>query len=402
MAIAALLSLLPACTGEEPPVLTVVGISYTESELLGLTPSRQEMLAQLTAFAVSLSRQEGDELFEPAIEIEAANQLYRRAVAERMLADARIGDAELERRYRAQPEWELTIRHLIVLSGRYETAATRDAARAKAARALERIRAGEAFPEVAADVSEEPGAEGRQGLLNPGREDAWVDEFWEAGVALEVGGISDVVETQYGFHVLRLEAREEIPFAEARSVVALRVAQGLGLDIQSTAQAPRPADVQFSPDLHSAADPATVVAEWEGGSITLGQVIARAAATGGREWDLVREGDAATRGEMLDLELARANAVDIARSLGVESSPEDRAESIREWTTRFEQTGQLLGIPPGLPMSGVKEAAVQALGRSGQNADLSRSAVRNWRGLLNLRHHFDDPAASETASGGTP
>lgn len=244
---ATLVFTLFACTSEESAVLTVGEVGFSETDLLGLSPTRRELLSHLAAFAISQSRNEAEQLFSGAIEIEVDDQRYRRAEAERLLNEAGIDDAELERRYAAAPEWELTIRHLIVLSGRYETEATREAARQKATRALERIRTGEPFPDVAAEVSEEPGAEGRQGLLNPGREDAWVDEFWEAGLALEVGGISDVVETQYGFHVLRLEDRQPVAFAEARSAVVLRIGEQLGLEAQSTANAPRPGAVEFSP-----------------------------------------------------------------------------------------------------------------------------------------------------------
>src|SRR5690606_13003901 len=62
---------------------------------------------------------------------------------------------------------------------------------------------------------EEPGAARRGGLLQPGREGSWVAPFWLAAVALEPGEVSDVVETEYGYHVLKLESREPLPFSEA-------------------------------------------------------------------------------------------------------------------------------------------------------------------------------------------
>ncbi|HEX9710833.1 MAG TPA: peptidyl-prolyl cis-trans isomerase, partial [Candidatus Thermoplasmatota archaeon] len=76
-------------------------------------------------------------------------------------------------------------------------------------------------------LAEEPGGEARAGLLPPGREGAWVPEFWAAALALEPGELSPVAETQYGYHVLRLEGRTIVPFPEARSVVARRVARTL-------------------------------------------------------------------------------------------------------------------------------------------------------------------------------
>ena len=74
-------------------------------------------------------------------------------------------------------------------------------------------------------MSEEPGAGDRGGLLRPAREGMWVDEFWAAAVALQPGEISGVVESTFGFHVLRLEDKQVVPFVEARDRVAARVAE---------------------------------------------------------------------------------------------------------------------------------------------------------------------------------
>ena len=65
-------------------------------------------------------------------------------------------------------------------------------------------------------------------LLRPGREGSWVSEFWTAALALEPGEISPVTETQYGFHVLRLEDRRPVSFEEARPTVVAEVSALIG------------------------------------------------------------------------------------------------------------------------------------------------------------------------------
>ena len=55
---------------------------------------------------------------------------------------------------------------------------------------MELLGSGADFAETAAQLSEEPGAEGRQGLLVPGRDGLWVPEFWAAALALEPGDIT--------------------------------------------------------------------------------------------------------------------------------------------------------------------------------------------------------------------
>ncbi len=120
------------------------------------------------------------------------------------------------------------MRHVLFFSERWRPQEHRAEARRKAEAALRRLQAGGSFPEIAAELSEEPGAEGRQGLLTPGREGSWVPEFWNAALVLDVGEISPPVETQYGYHVLRLEGREIVPFEEARPAVVSEVADLLG------------------------------------------------------------------------------------------------------------------------------------------------------------------------------
>lgn len=235
----ATVTILTACEAP-PPALEVGGIGYSESELLGLSESRRAALMELTAFGLMVARDEVDSVGRPRLDALELDELRRRVVVEEILREAGVGDDVLEARYASNPEYELTVRHLIVLSARYEPDEQRAQARAKAGRALERIRAGEPFPDVAAEVSEEPGAEGRQGLLQPGREGAWVDEFWSAANALDEGAISGVVETQYGFHVLRLEGREVVPFAEVRPRIAREVAEMIAPVDPDAADAPTP------------------------------------------------------------------------------------------------------------------------------------------------------------------
>jgi len=231
---------LGACGGGDPVAFTVADVDFTESELLGLPDERRELLAELTAFTATVADERVEELVQPWVDSARVAWLWEQLQAEARIDSAGVSDDVLRSRYATAPEFELTVRHLIVFSERYEPPEVRAEARAKAQAALERIEAGEPFPEVAAEVSDEPGAESREGLLNPGRRGAWVPEFWAAASALEPDEVSGVTETQYGYHVLRLENRDTVPFPEARAGVVRGVATLMGpLD----AEAPPPAEV---------------------------------------------------------------------------------------------------------------------------------------------------------------
>jgi peptidyl-prolyl cis-trans isomerase C len=68
--------------------------------------------------------------------------------------------------------------------------------------ALKRIKAGEDFGKVAAEVSKDPGA--KNGDLGWRVKDEWLPEFADQVSKLSPGQISDPVKTQVGWHVIKL------------------------------------------------------------------------------------------------------------------------------------------------------------------------------------------------------
>jgi len=97
----------------------------------------------------------------------------------------------------------ITFRQVVVVPEANQVAI--DAARAKADSLLIRITAGEDFAELARIYSDDPGTAqlgGDLGWFRPGR---MVREFEEAAFALVDGEVSDVVETEFGFHIIKAE-----------------------------------------------------------------------------------------------------------------------------------------------------------------------------------------------------
>jgi hypothetical protein len=241
---------------------------------------------------------------------------------------------------------------------------------------------------MAAEVSEEPGADRRGGLLEPGREGSWVREFWEAAVALEEGEVSDVLETVYGFHVLRLEERRAIPFEEARPRVAEEVA-----DMVDDGEAWRVQVLEWTGDLEvrpeavaafdpDAPDPGAVLASWPGGELRAPDFAHHLL---GLPRDRLRafvDGSAAVRNE----EVARAARDGIllaeadARGLTV---PDDMAARFEtEWARTVARWAGALGLAAVPAAEDLPAAALRALGATGQEARIARREMEEFAAAL--------------------
>jgi len=81
----------------------------------------------------------------------------------------------------------------------------RATARAKLEEAMKEIRAGADFATVARKYTEEPGGKERGGDLGWFRSGAMVREFDQMAFALRPGEVSPIIETSFGFHIIKLE-----------------------------------------------------------------------------------------------------------------------------------------------------------------------------------------------------
>jgi hypothetical protein len=410
-----------ACRAEPEAALRVGGIGYPSEQVARLTPEQLGSLADLTAFGLATARGELGALAEPLAD-RAAERARANALPWALAArELDLGEAELRQAYAAAPEWELTVRHLVRLVPRWATPEERQQARARAEEARQRAVAGEDFAALAGEYSEEPGAAERGGLLQPGREGTWVDPFWNAALALQPGGISPVVETEYGYHVIRLEDRQPVPFEEADRATLLRRAV-----TEDRASAAMERWLGEHPEQLRIDRTAVLTAR---GLLTLGEVpdtlvLARWAApvNGGQEGRYTARDLALFRASLDGEELERLDAAeesgyvgrverdaqeaiwaDAAGRLGVEPAEREAASERRIREARMTRWAEGLGFRRGMAEEEIRATALRALAGRGQEARITRMELVGLRPLLWQRYEVSGPALPfPTASSSSP
>jgi len=124
-----------------------------------------------------------------------------------------VSDAEVHEFYTANPEKmrlpeAVRARHILIKLAPDADEATRQSAREKLDAILTEARQGADFASLAREYSEDVSAEqgGDLGYFGRGQ---MVKPFEDAAYALRPGQISEIVETPYGLHLIRLEDYRE-------------------------------------------------------------------------------------------------------------------------------------------------------------------------------------------------
>ncbi len=123
-----------------------------------------------------------------------------------------ITDAELQQYYtqhqaQYQVKEQVKVRHILIAAPAGDAKKDADA-KAKAEDLLKQIRGGGNFAELAGKNSDDPGSKvqgGELGWLNRGQT---VPEFDKTAFSLNPGQTSDVIKTQFGYHILQVEEKK--------------------------------------------------------------------------------------------------------------------------------------------------------------------------------------------------
>jgi len=149
--------------------------------------------------------------------------------------DTVISDEDLLAAYeREAPDAQLRASHILLGFPQQATQAQRDSVRAQVESIRRRALGGESFADLARQFSQDPGSAPLGGDLGTFSRGDMVKPFEDAALALQPGEISDVVETPYGLHVIRLEGKEAPGFEQVKEQFKVRVLSQRFMQAEST------------------------------------------------------------------------------------------------------------------------------------------------------------------------
>jgi len=154
---------------------------------------------------------------EPLIRRQLEQQVIAQHMDSVLQVDTAISDTELRQAYEMQaPDARLHASHILMSYPDQATQAQRDSVRQVMESIRQRALTGESFAELARQYSQDPGSASQGGDLGTFGRGDMVRPFEDAAFALQPGEISDVVETPFGLHIIRLESKEVPSFDSVR------------------------------------------------------------------------------------------------------------------------------------------------------------------------------------------
>jgi peptidyl-prolyl cis-trans isomerase C len=178
-------------------------------------PKQEDFEAQLTK-----SGQTPEKIRE-----DIRSYLKQQAWVKEQIKDApKATDADAEEFYTKNPDQfkkpeQVRASHILLSVAADAPEATVQEKQKAAAAIAARVKGGEAFDKLAAELSEDPSAKQNSGDLNFFTKEQMVPEFSTAAFGMKKGDISEPVKSQFGFHIIQVTDRKD---AETMTLEAVK------------------------------------------------------------------------------------------------------------------------------------------------------------------------------------
>ncbi len=198
-------------------------IGYYDEEkqkVLAQNPQFKATILQRIVQGLVISKIARDKEFEKRAEIReqlellTADLLASEYIKKEVVAKISVSEDDMKLFYKAHQEdfkapEMVRARHILIKVDKSASEDDKKKAKDKAEGILKRIKSGEDFAKLASEFSDDPGSKTKGGDLGLFQRGKMVPAFEEVAFSLNAGEVSDVVETRFGFHLIKVEEKKE-------------------------------------------------------------------------------------------------------------------------------------------------------------------------------------------------
>lgn len=236
-----------------------------EATRQGITPTEEDVDSQIEAIVAQFPSRAAFEsqLGLSGLTIDVLREDIKRNLKIQKLVEAQFPpdleatDEEIKEFYSAntaqfeQPE-QVEASHILIQVSPGATEEEKAAKLGEIQALKDRIEGGADFAEVARESSQDEGTKARDGSLGFFGRGQMIPAFEEAAFALETGEMSDIVETQFGYHLIKVSdkrAAGTVPLEEVSEQIGMfltnqKKQQAIGAYLKKLRQG---ADIQYGP-----------------------------------------------------------------------------------------------------------------------------------------------------------
>lgn len=200
--------------------LIIEELAYQEAKKTGVTISEKDINKRLKevkngfpseeSFNKSLAANDLDldkykKLIEKELSIKKINEkLFGKPIA---FSDKEVRDYFEKNRDKFKEPEKIRLRHILIKIPAFASKEEWEKGKNKAEEILSELKAGKDFAKLAKEFSNDPSKEngGDLGFIHKGRLEPYVEDI---AYTMKVGEISDVLQTIYGYHIIKLEEKK--------------------------------------------------------------------------------------------------------------------------------------------------------------------------------------------------
>jgi peptidyl-prolyl cis-trans isomerase C len=202
--------------------LIATELLYQESQKSGVTVNDKEINA---TYDEQKAQYKTDAEFQKAMTDAKYNEAtfktqiklgltIQRYIDQKFAQNTTISDDDIKKFYdentsQFQQPAQIKASHIMIMVDATADQEKKDAAKKKLETVLQRLKAGEDFAAVAKEVSEDPYTKDKGGELGYFSKGEMVQSFEDAAFALKPGEISNIVETDYGYHIIKMTDKKD-------------------------------------------------------------------------------------------------------------------------------------------------------------------------------------------------